>query len=405
MSGRKRPVGDTSVPVDLLRMLLHSLEGELPRALELRERLHMIPEPSHGEHATSGLVAEALGTGSVEVVARTGLLARVGPPGEAVAVRAELDALPIQEETGSSFASTNGLMHACGHDVHMAALAALFRAAGRIEGSLRKPLAALFQPSEEAYPSGADLVVREGVLEGETGAVVAAHVHPDVPWGSVSVEAGPVNASSDNLRVVVEGSGGHGAYPHRAHDPVLALSHSIVALQSLVSRRLDPTHAAVFSVGWIRAGSAENVIPGVAEAGGTLRTLDPEDRESLRSVAREIVENTARAHGCTAKVEVIEGEPATVNDPALADTAHSLLTEAGFEPAPPMRSCGSDDFGFYGLTSPTLMLFVGLEGAPNTPNVPLHHPRFLPSDEAVGAVARTQAVAFTAAASSLDQVP
>jgi amidohydrolase len=405
MSGRKRPAGDTSVPVDLLRMLLHSLEGELPRALELRERLHMIPEPSHGEHATSGLVAEALGTGSVEVVARTGLLARVGLPGEAVAVRAELDALPIEEETGSSFASTNGLMHACGHDVHMAALAALFRAAGRIEGSLRKPLAALFQPSEEAYPSGADLVVRGGVLEGETGAVVAAHVHPDVPWGSVSVEAGPVNASSDNLRVVVEGSGGHGAYPHRAHDPVLALSHSIVALQSLVSRRLDPTHAAVFSVGWIRAGSAENVIPGVAEAGGTLRTLDPEDREPLRSVAREIVENTARAHGCTARVEVIEGEPATVNDPALADTAHSLLTEAGFEPAPPMRSCGSDDFGFYGLTSPTLMLFVGLEGAPNTPNVPLHHPRFLPSDEAVGAVARTQAVAFTAAASSLDQVP
>ena len=405
MSGRKRPAGDTSVPVDLLRMLLHSLEGELPRALELRERLHMIPEPSHGEHATSGLVAEALGTGSVEVVARTGLLARVGLPGEAVAVRAELDALPIEEETGSSFASTNGLMHACGHDVHMAALAALFRAAGRIEGSLRKPLAALFQPSEEAYPSGADLVVREGVLEGETGAVVAAHVHPDVPWGSVSVEAGPVNASSDNLRVVVEGSGGHGAYPHRAHDPVLALSHSIVALQSLVSRRLDPTHAAIFSVGWIRAGSAENVIPGVAEAGGTLRTLDPEDREPLRSVAREIVENTARAHGCTARVEVIEGEPATVNDPALADTAHSLLTEAGFEPAPPMRSCGSDDFGFYGLTSPTLMLFVGLEGAPNTPNVPLHHPRFLPSDEAVGAVARTQAVAFTAAASSLDQVP
>jgi amidohydrolase len=405
MSGRKRPAGDTSVPVDLLRMLLHSLEGELPRALELRERLHMIPEPSHGEHATSGLVAEALGTGSVEVVARTGLLARVGLPGEAVAVRAELDALPIEEETGSSFASTNGLMHACGHDVHMAALAALFRAAGRIEGSLRKPLAALFQPSEEAYPSGADLVVREGVLEGETGAVVAAHVHPDVPWGSVSVEAGPVNASSDNLRVVVEGSGGHGAYPHRAHDPVLALSHSIVALQSLVSRRLDPTHAAVFSVGWVRAGSAENVIPGVAEAGGTLRTLDPEDREPLRSVAREIVENTARAHGCTARVEVIEGEPATVNDPALADTAHSLLTEAGFEPAPQMRSCGSDDFGFYGLTSPTLMLFVGLEGAPNTPNVPLHHPRFLPSDEAVGAVARTQAVAFTAAASSLDQVP
>jgi amidohydrolase len=403
MSGRKWPADDTSVPVDLLRMLLCSLEAELPRALELRERLHTIPEPSHGEHATSGLVAESLGTEGVESIVHTGLLARVGPPGKAVAVRAELDALPIEEETGASFASTNGFMHACGHDVHLAALAALFRAAGRTEGSLRKPLAALFQPSEEAYPSGADLVVREGVLE-ETGAVVAAHVHPDVPWGSVSLEAGPVNASSDNLRITVEGSGGHGAYPHRTHDPILALSHSIVTLQSLVSRRLDPTHAAVFSVGWIRAGSAENVIPGVAEAGGTLRALDPEDREPLRKIAREIVENTARAHGCTARIEVTEGEPATVNDPALAEAAHSLLTEAGFEPAPPMRSCGSDDFGFYGQKSPTLMLFVGIKDGPDTPNVPLHHPRFLPPGEAVGAVARAQAVAFTAAATSLDQV-
>jgi amidohydrolase len=398
-------VSGTCVSTDLLETLLHSLEEELPRASELREKLHAIPEPSHEEHATSSLVADALGPGSMESVARTGLLARVGPPGEAIAVRAELDALPIQEETNSSFASTNGFMHACGHDVHLAALVALFRAAGRIEGSLRKSLAALFQPSEEAYPSGADLVVRERILEEGTGAIVAAHVHPDVPWGSVSVEAGPVNASSDNLRITVEGSGGHGAYPHRAHDPILALSHAVVALQSLVSRRLDPTHAAVFSVGWIRAGSAENVIPGVAEAGGTLRVLDPEDREPLRKIAREIVENTATAHGCTARIEVTEGEPATVNDPVLADSAHSLVTEAGFEPAPPMRSCGSDDFGFYGLTSPTLMLFVGIKDGPDTPNVPLHHPRFLPPGEAVGAVARAQAVAFTAAATSLDRVP
>jgi amidohydrolase len=392
------------VSTDLLRKLLHALEEELPRALELRERLHAIPERSHGEHATSGLVAEALGTGSVESIVHTGLLARVGPPGEAVAVRAELDALPIQEETGSSFAATNGFMHACGHDVHMAALAALFRAAGRVEGSLPKRLAALFQPSEEAYPSGADLVVRKGVLE-ETGAVVAAHVHPDVPWGSISVEAGPVNASSDNLHITVEGSGGHGAYPHRAHDPILALSHAVVALQSLVSRRVDPTHAAVFSVGWMRAGSAENVIPGVAEAGGTLRALDPADRQPLRKIAREIVENTARAHGCVAKIDVTEGEPATVNDPALTEAARSLLPEAGFEPAPAMKSCGSDDFGFYGRMSPTLMLFVGIENGPDTQNVPLHHPRFLPSNETVGAVARAQAVAFAAAASSLDQVP
>jgi amidohydrolase len=387
------------VSTDLLRTLLDLLTEELSQAIELRERLHAMPEPSHKERVTAHLVAQALGAGGVESVARTGLLARVGPPGEAVAVRAELDALPIEEETGASFAATNGFMHACGHDVHMAALVALFRAAGGAAESLPKSLVALLQPSEEAYPAGADLIVREGVLAEGTGAVVAVHVHPEVPWGSVSVEAGPVNASSDNLRIVLEGSGGHGAYPHRAHDPILALSHVVVALQALVSRRLDPMHAAVFSVGWVRAGSAENVIPGTAEAGGTLRALDPEDREPLRKMAHEIVAHTAQAHGCTARVEVTEGEPATVNDPALAEAARSLLPEAGLEVGPAMRSCGSDDFGFYGLTSPTLMMFVGLRGAPGTPNVPLHHPRFLPTGEAVGAVARAQAVAFVAAAS------
>jgi amidohydrolase len=241
------------------------------------------------------------------------------------------------------------------------------------------------------------LIVREGALVGKTGAIVAAHVHPEVPWGTLSVEAGPVNASSDNLRITVEGSGGHGAYPHRARDPILALSHVVVALQSLVSRRLDPMHAAVFSVGWVRAGTAENVIPDVAQAGGTLRVLDPEDREPLREMALRIVETTARAHDCTASVEVTQGEPATVNDEALARAARSLLPEAGFEPAPAMRSCGSDDFGFYSKTSPTLMTFVGIKDAPGTPNVPLHHPRFLPSDEAVGAVARAQAIAYAAA--------
>ena len=389
---------------DLLLKLLGSLEDEVPEAIELRERLHAIPEPSHEEHATARLVAKALGTPDVESVLGTGLMARVGPPGKAVAVRAELDALPIEEETGAPFAATNGSMHACGHDVHMAALLALFRAAGRIEGSLPNPLLAFFQPSEEAYPSGADLTVKEGVLADRTDAIVAAHVHPEVPWGYVSVEAGAVNASSDNLRIIVEGSGGHGAYPHRGRDPILALSHAIVALQSLVSRRLDPMHSAVFSVGWLRAGIAENVIPDAAEAGGTLRALNPEDRLPLREMAREIVEYTARAHDCVATVEVTEGEPSTVNDGKLARAARSLLPEAGFGLAPAMRSCGSDDFGFYGALAPTLMLFVGLAGAPGATDLPLHHPRFMPPEEAVLAVARAQAVAY-AAASSLDPVP
>ena len=368
----------------------------MPEAISLRERLHANPEPSNQEHNTARLVAEALG--DAEAIAGTGLLARTGPSfGRSVAVRAELDALPIQEQTGASFAAENGFMHACGHDVHMAALAALFRAARRSGDALAGPLLALYQPSEETYPSGAEEISRKGTLAGEVEAIVAAHVHPDVPWGSVSVEPGPVNASCDYLRITVEGTGGHGAYPHRTRDPILALSHIIVALQSLVSRRLDPMHPGVFSVGWTRAGSAENVIPETAEAGGTLRALQPEDREPLREATREIVEATARANGCVAGLEITEGEPATVNDPALASSARALLPEAGFGLAPPMRSCGSDDFGFYGRLAPTLMVFVGLDGAPSTGRFPLHHPRFLPPPEAVDAVARAQAVALIAA--------
>jgi amidohydrolase len=385
------------VSTDLLHTLLTSVEEEIPDSLSLRERLHANPEPSNAEHTTARLVAEALDESDIETVAGTGLIARAGPPrGRAVAVRAELDALPIQEWTGASFAAENGLMHACGHDVHMAALAALFRAVRRSEDSLPGPLLALYQPSEETYPSGAEAIVREKVRLGEIGAVVAAHVHPEVPWGCVSVDPGPVNASCDYLRITVEGVGGHGAYPHRARDPILALSHVVVALQSLVSRRLDPMHPGVFSVGWTRAGSVENVIPELAEAGGTLRTLEPQDRGPLRQAALDIVETTARAHGCTARVEVTEGEPATVNDDALAATARALLPEAGFELAPPLRSCGSDDFGFYRSLAPTLMVFVGLDGAPNTQRFPLHHPRFLPPPEAVEAVARAQALALAA---------
>src|SRR5215218_685024 len=352
----------------------------MPGSVSLRERLHANPEPSNAEHGTARLVSEALGDADIEPVAGTGLVARGGPvEGEAVAVRAELDALPIKEQTGAPFAAKNGLMHACGHDVHMAALVALFRAARRIEDSLPKQLLALYQPSEEAYPSGAEMIVRDDLLNGATEAIVGAHLHPDVPWGAVSLEPGPVNASCDYLRITVEGVGGHGAYPHRAHDPILALSHVVIALQSLVGRRLDPMHAGVFSVGWIRAGSAENVIPSRAEAGGTLRVLEPGDREPLRRAARELVENTARAHDCAARLEVTEGEPATLNDPAIAEAARSLLPEAGFELAPADRSCGSDDFGFYRRLAPTLMMFVGLRDGPNVRPASLHNPRFLGS--------------------------
>jgi amidohydrolase len=339
-------------------------------------------------------------------VAGTGLLLRVGAAaGPAVAVRAEMDGLPVDEATGVPFTATGGVMHACGHDVHMAALVALIRAARAVEAELPVPLVAVFQPSEETHPSGAERIVAQGVpAEEGIRAMTAVHLHPKVRWRIVTVDEGPVNASLDHLRVlveVVEGAGGHAAYPHEARDPILALSQIVVSLQQVVSRRMDPTGDAALTIGWLRAGSADNVIPDRAEAGGTLRVLQPDARAPLLEATREVVEHTARAHGCTARVEVTEGEPAVANDAALAQTVRALLPQAGLEPAAEMRSCGSDDFGYFAAAVPSLMMFLGLGGAPGDQGRPLHHAQFLPSDEAVEAVAHAQVAAYTGAAESV----
>jgi amidohydrolase len=252
---------------------------------------------------------------------------------------------------------------------------ALTRAARAVRAELAVPLVALFQPSEENHPSGAERIVAEGALaEAGVRAVAAVHVHPTVPWGAVAVDEGPVNAALDHLRVVVDGAGGHAAYPHEARDPVLALSQIVVSLQQVVSRRMDPTDEAALTVGWLRAGSADNVIPDRAEAGGTLRVLQPDARATLLDAVRQVVEHTARAHGCTARVEVSVGEPAVVNDATLARTVRALLPLAGLTAAAELRSCGSDDFGYFAATAPSLMMFLGLRGAPGDRGRPLHHP-------------------------------
>ena len=386
---------------ELLDTLLAALDDELPAARSLREQLHASPDLSWHEEATAASVAQALGGATVRRVCGTGLVAAVGhaaAPG--IGVRAELDGLPIEESSGASFAATNGAMHGCGHDVHTAALTALVRAARRLEPELPAPLVALFQPSEEAYPSGAQRLLEEGALEG-LDSVVAVHVHPLVAWGAATSDGGPVNASSDNFRILIEGAGGHAAYPHRARDPIVALTQTVVALQQLVSRRIDPMDSAVVSVGWIRGGTAENVIAPEAEAGGTLRVLRPDARESLRMEITNVSEYTAAAAGCRATVEFTHGEPAIVNDEAAASAARGLLERAGFATSESLRSCGSDDVGFFGVAARLLVVFVGVAGAPGGSDAPLHHPAFLPPTEAVDAVARAQAAAYVAAAGTL----
>jgi amidohydrolase len=372
------------------------LDAEIEDAIALRRELHAGAEPSGAEHGTAARMAAALGEPDAPVVADTGRLVRIGGAGSCIALRAELDALPICEQTGVDWASRTGAMHACGHDVHLAALAAFGRAARRVDaaGELPVPVLAVLQPREEIIPSGAKDIVASGALTAHApGAIIAVHLQHQLPAGTVAAAIGTVNAATDDFEIRVEGTGGHAGYPQLAADPVTTLCQVVIALQQIVSRRSDPTHAVVISVGMVEAGRAANVIPHTAVARGTLRVLDEADRPRLHAMLRETVEHTCLAFGCSGAVTIEQGEPALVNDDALTTAAWPWLRQAGFTIDTSLRSCGADDFSYYTASAPTLMLFLGTGGP-----FSLHHPSFLPGDELVGQVASAMLAAYLGAA-------
>lgn len=373
-----------------LRAALHA---ELPAAFQLRRQLHAEPCVSGKEEPTLKRMLDALPEGdAMERVAGTGALLRVGGGGLAVGVRGELDALPIPEETDVPWASRNGAMHACGHDVHLAALVALTRAVDRVRAPA--PMVAVLQPREETHPSGARDIVDSGALRrNQVGAMIAAHVQPVLGAGETACTPGAVNASSDEFTVTVRGQGGHAAYPHLSRDSVLALAQIIVTAQQLVSRDADPMTPTVVTFGTVAAGSAPNAIPGQASARGTLRTMSEPWRHQLHHRFREIAEGVARVHGCEAEVRITHGEPVLVNDARLAEETGCILVDVAHHMPATLRSCGADDFAHFASVVPSLMLFVGTDTASG-----LHSPYFLPGDETVTAVAESLLAAYLAAA-------
>jgi amidohydrolase len=425
--------------------LFAALEAELDAAVALRHALHRDPRLSGDEGDSRDLVlaalADVLPAGAApEPVAGTGALLRLGAPVAegvpAVAVRAELDALPVVERTGLPFSATGTAAHVCGHDVHVAALVAVARALARTGADrLPAPLLAVFQPREEKAPSGAaDVVADPAFTAHRAGAVLGVHVQPELPRGTVSVRGGPVNASSDEIEIEVHGRAGHGGYPHRTRDPVLALAQIVGGLHHIVSRRVDPMTAGVITIGQVQAGSAPNVVPETASARGTVRALDA-DRDELLGAVRGVVEGTAAAYGCTATLDVVPNEPAVVNDEALARTVAAALGGWRREDGAPLdgtvgaagngldadpaaaptglvldttfRSCGADDFSHYGDVLPSLMLFVGTAATGTTPGAGpgLHHPEFSPDDAMVGEVARALLASVVAAGAALTPAP
>ncbi|MFK0097956.1 M20 family metallopeptidase [Streptomyces sp. NPDC091040] len=342
--------------------------------VRLRHALHRQPELGLDLPRTQRAVLDALSGLPLEITTGSRLTSvtavlRGGRPGPAVLLRGDMDALPVQEDSGVPYASeVPGRMHACGHDVHTAGLvgAAMLLAARREE--LTGDVVFMFQPGEEGM-GGAPLMIEEGVLDAAGTRVVAAyalHVTSAVlPVGTAAVRPGPMLAASDEVTVRVVGAGGHGSSPHLAKDPVPAVCEMVTALQTLVTRTVDIFDPAVITVGSLHAGSAGNVIPGTAEFTATIRTFSEETRARVRAALERTVRGIAAAHGLTAATDYREGYPVTVNDAAEAAfalrTAREVLGAAQVFEAP-RPIAGSEDFSY--VLNEVPGAYVGLGACP-----------------------------------------
>jgi hippurate hydrolase len=348
-----------------------------------RRDFHAHPELGFDEHRTSAIVAEKLGQWGITVergLAGTGLVGSLtsGNSGRSIGLRADMDALPMTEANRFPHASTiAGRMHGCGHDGHTTMLlgAARYLAQTRnFDGTVRF----IFQPAEEGG-GGGKVMVDEGMFERlPVDAVYGVHNDPTLPLGQGSVVAGPVQAASDRFRIALTGKGGHAARPHLAIDPVVVGAHIVLAVQSIVSRRVDPLESAVVTLTQFHAGEADNVIPQTAELRGTVRTLKPEMQDRVEALLKSIAAATAEAHGAEAVVHYTRMYPPTVNHEAEADRAALALaqvigTEQVIRRRPP--SMGGEDFSFMLRARPGCFIKLG-QAAPERGGTPVHHPNY-----------------------------
>lgn len=366
----------------------------LDRTISLRRRMHADPELSLEEHRTAALVAGELAKTGAEVrkdVAGTGVVGRfiVCPNAPTVALRADMDALPIRERTGLPWASRNeGIMHACGHDGHTAVLLGVARMLERLRPDLEGNVILVFQPAEE-NGGGGERMVEAGVLDDPPALAAAAlHAWPMLDVGAVGAGSGPVLASTDAFRIVVRGPGGHAAHPDASVDTILAAARIVEALHTIVSREIDPLEPAVVSVGRIQGGAAGNVIPETVEVAGTIRALRPGTRRRLRTRVRDVADGVASTLRARADIRIEEGYPVTYNHPALARRFHEIASAtlgSGRVFRLDRPSMGGEDFSYYGRRVPAVLFRLGVRQPGATSSPGLHTPGFDFSDEAIPA--------------------
>jgi len=349
--------------------------------IQLRRDLHRIPETAYTEKKTSAYVANYLNNLKLEVkteIARYGVvgLMKTGRPGPTLMIRADMDALPLKENTGLAFASEHeGAMHACGHDAHMAMVLGAATVFNTLKDEISGNIKFLFQPAEEG-PGGAEPMIKAGVMESpKVDYSIGCHVWPDIPEGTIGVRPGPFMAAMDRFDIKIKGKGGHGAMPHLSVDALEVGAQVVNALQRIVSRKMDPLEPTVVTIGTFHAGTAFNIIPAEAEMSGTTRTFNPDIWNSWEARIAKVVRGVCDSMGCDFELKFSKGYPVTINDASMAEIVRGCAAKVVGEDrvVVPRKTLGGEDFAYYLQRSQGcyFALGVGRDGA-----VPVHNPAF-----------------------------
>lgn len=366
-----------------MESIFEKLEAGYEEMVEIRRYLHENPELSFQETRTARYIENYYKDLGIEVranVGGNGVVARIkgGKPGRTVALRADFDALPIQEENEIPYKSQNpGVMHACGHDGHTATLLVLAKTLYEMRDRLPGEYVMIHQHAEEYAPGGAISMIQDGCLNG-VDAIFGTHLWTPAPYGTILYRTGPIMAAADRFVITVKGSGGHGAQPHRTKDAVVIGANIVVALQNIVSRRIDPIESAVISIGGFVADNAFNVIADKAVLTGTVRTFSEEVRDFIEQEINRVVNGTCLASSCDYELKYERGYPAVVNHPdetaLLVRCAQAIPNIENVKVSAP--EMGGEDFAYYLQNVPGTFFFTGAAPEKAEDTFPHHHPRF-----------------------------